>query len=794
MGEKKGSGMVGNGDYMLAALKRYFGFDSFRPGQEEAVGAVISGRDVMAVMPTGGGKSVCYQLPAARPGTFTLVVTPLRALMRDQVRHLRSRGIPAALIDSGLDEKERAEVYGRALSGELRILYVAPERLHAPDFADFSHRIRISLLAVDEAHCVLHWGSDFRPSYMRIGEFIDSLSPRPVTMALTATASRTQAGEIRELLHLADPVTVTTDADRPNLRLTVVRARPGERLEAMIAWAKRHKGSGIIYKENRKGCERLAETLRSEGIDAMAFHAEMRDADKKRVQDGFLAGHPRVICATSAFGMGVDKPDVRWVLNDGPCKSLEAYWQEAGRAGRDGKPADAVLYWSPGDWRWLRHAAWEAKSRAEESGDPSRIRAAQLMDSRLDAMSAYCETRRCLRRTILAMFDPPGTRRDDCSNCSNCQADGREIVKKPASNPYRRRRTAPETGEGQGEPMGRESIRIACRYIANIQRELGHGVRLRHLPRRRQMSGSGRTIPIGAAELRAIRERESVLEQTLARLTGVDTATVERIENGETPLSTLEPDQIRQWAKTLGVNPARLTGETPQEGEGATTVIRRMRTERGWSCPQLAAHANVPYRSLRQYDSGERDTANMAAGILARVAIALDTSMEKLAGRPEPDHATDNPPAGWDGTRLAWHRTRQGLSQAELAIRAGQTTQTIGGIETRRWATGSKRSRIILDLAAGLGIQALDLMDQTPEGKPRMNDPKPAKTEHSATADDLVYRNHVNAAIDQLRLALRTADTGERIRLLTGALANTGNAIGQLAQFDSDGRARPPRK
>ncbi len=458
MGEKKGSGMVGNGDYMLAALKRYFGFDSFRPGQEEAVGAVISGRDVMAVMPTGGGKSVCYQLPAARPGTFTLVVTPLRALMRDQVRHLRSRGIPAALIDS--------------------------------------------------------------------------LSPRPVTMALTATASRTQAGEIRELLHLADPVTVTTDADRPNLRLTVVRARPGERLEAMIAWAKRHKGSGIIYKENRKGCERLAETLRSEGIDAMAFHAEMRDADKKRVQDGFLAGHPRVICATSAFGMGVDKPDVRWVLNDGPCKSLEAYWQEAGRAGRDGKPADAVLYWSPGDWRWLRHAAWEAKSRAEESGDPSRIRAAQLMDSRLDAMSAYCETRRCLRRTILAMFDPPGTRRDDCSNCSNCQADGREIVKKPASNPYRRRRTAPETGEGQGEPMGRESIRIACRYIANIQRELGHGVRpgvlaaALHGSTRRSVTEQGLELIDGHGAFSA-RSRPAVRNMigTLEAIQAIDTGT-----------------------------------------------------------------------------------------------------------------------------------------------------------------------------------------------------------------------------------------------------------------------------
>ena len=247
--------------------------------------------------------------------------------------------------------------------------------------------------------------------------------------------------------------------------------------------------------------------------------------------------------------------------------------------------------------------------------------------------------------------------------------------------------------------------------------------------------------------------------------------TIERIEKGETPLTTLEPDQIRQWAKTLGINPARLTGETPQEGEDGTTVIRRMRTKRGWSCPQLAEHANVPYRSLRQYDSGERDTANMAAGILARVAIALDTSMEKLSGRRTTDHATDDPPAGWTGTRLAWHRTRQGLPPGRT--RHPGRTDHADHRRHRDPPVGhrqQKRSRIILDLAAaGLGIQALDLMDQTPEGKPRMNDPKPAKTEHSATADDLVYRNHVNAAIDQLRLALRTADTGERIRLLTGA-------------------------
>lgn len=486
-------------DYMLAALKRYFGFDSFRPGQEEAVGSIVSGRDVMAVMPTGGGKSVCYQLPAARPGTFTLVITPLRALMRDQVQHLEACGIPAALIDSGLNEAERAAVYERALSGGLRVLYVAPERLHTPDFTEFSHRIRISLLAVDEAHCVLHWGSDFRPSYMRIGDYIRGLSPRPVVIALTATASREQADEIVELLGLENPTRVATDADRPNLRLTVVQAKPRDRLKAMKAWVKSHEGSGIIYKESRKGCEQLAQTLRDEGIDAMAFHAEMRDADKKQVQDGFLAGHPRVICATSAFGMGVDKPDVRWVINDGPCKSLEAYWQEAGRAGRDGKPADAILYWSPGDWRWLRQQAFEAQARALESGDPARIQASDLMSSRLEAMSGYCDTDKCLRAPILAMFNPEGATSGRCGNCSNClhSHDAEPVSQsRRTANPYRReRRTAARAGSrtesrtaaratataGNGRvltdaPVDRKTIHAVLEYIDNVQNALGQGV------------------------------------------------------------------------------------------------------------------------------------------------------------------------------------------------------------------------------------------------------------------------------------------------------------------------------
>lgn len=447
--------MVGNGDYMLAALKRYFGFDSFRPGQEEAVGAVISGRDVMAVMPTGGGKSVCYQLPAARPGTFTLVVTPLRALMRDQVRHLRSRGIPAALIDSGLDEKERAEVYGRALSGELRILYVAPERLHAPDFADFSHRIRISLLAVDEAHCVLHWGSDFRPSYMRIGEFIDSLSPRPVTMALTATASRTQAGEIRELLHLADPVTVTTDADRPNLRLTVVRARPGRTPRG-------HDRLGETAQGQRHHLQGEPERLRTARRDT-AFRRHRRHGVPRRNEGrGQETGAGRVPRRPSARHLRHQRvrhgrrpsPTSDGSSTTGRAKASKPTGRRPAEPGRDGKPARRGPLLEPRRLAMAAPRRREAKSRAEESGDPSRIRAAQLMDSRLDAMSAYCETRRCLRRTILAMFDPPGTRRDDCSNCSNCQADGREIVKKPASNPVPPAADGTGNGGGTGRAHG----------------------------------------------------------------------------------------------------------------------------------------------------------------------------------------------------------------------------------------------------------------------------------------------------------------------------------------------------
>lgn len=310
----------------LAQLDRAYGYSSFRPGQLEAVNAILNRRDLIAVMPTGSGKSVCYQLPAMREGRLTVVISPLRALMRDQVQALRSRGVTAALIDGGVTPRQRRSVYDMAHGGGLRILYVAPERLWTDDFRDFTRTTRIDLVAVDEAHCVLQWGHDFRSSYLRIGEFIDSLPDRPVVAAFTATATRGQVPEIAASLRLDRPVSIGTGFDRPNIRFDALRLRPTARRRFIVDWARTQGGSGIVYCNTIKECDAWAARLAERGVDAAAFYAPLPDRDKARIQDGFLDGSPRVICATTAFGMGVDKPDVRWVINNGPCESLEAFY------------------------------------------------------------------------------------------------------------------------------------------------------------------------------------------------------------------------------------------------------------------------------------------------------------------------------------------------------------------------------------------------------------------------------------------------------------------------------------
>ena len=434
----------------LNQLDKAYGYKSFRPGQLEAVNTILNDRDLIAVMPTGSGKSVCYQLPAMREGHLALVVSPLRALMRDQVQALQARGVAAALIDSGVTPKQRQSIYAMAHGGGLRILYVAPERLFADDFLFFSQSTRIDLIAVDEAHCVLQWGHDFRPNYLKIGEFIAGLPTRPVVAAFTATATRRQVPEIAHALGLDNPIMLGTGFDRPNIRFDTIELKPAARKKFITNWAKAKQGSGIVYCTTIRRCDELAETLREAGIDAEAFYAPLTDKEKARIQDGFLTGSPRVICATTAFGMGVDKPDVRWVVNDGPCESLEAFYQEAGRAGRDGKPARSVMLWTGGDFAdWRRRLADNAGNALE---DPKgRAKAQQAAFDRLHAMSRYCETDQCLRRVLLDYFGEDQDREhcDNCGNCTyaaDCDVDPHELRRKGRST---RRRGGTKTGTGR---------------------------------------------------------------------------------------------------------------------------------------------------------------------------------------------------------------------------------------------------------------------------------------------------------------------------------------------------------
>ena len=480
-------------DYSKAALSQLdkaYGYKSFRPGQLEAVNAILNRHDLIAVMPTGSGKSVCYQLPALRDGSFTVVVSPLRALMRDQVQALQARGVPAALIDSGVSPKQRQGIYDMAHGGGLRILYVAPERLWTDDFLFFAQSTRIDLMAVDEAHCVLQWGNDFRSSYLRIGEFIAGLPTRPVVAAFTATATRGQVPEIAGKLGLRQPVRIGTGFDRPNIRFDALKLKPSARKRFILDWVDGHEGSGIIYCNTIKDCDSWAERLAKHGVDAAAFYAPLTDKDKARIQDGFLAGSPRVICATTAFGMGVDKPDVRWVVNNGPCESLEAFYQEAGRAGRDGQPARSVVLWTDSDFiNWRYRLQGHAGSALD---DPElRERAERAALGRLDAMQQYCEADECLRRVLLDYFGEDQDR-EHCGNCGNCtyvadcDVDPQELRRKSRSTRARRggktgkgRKTAKHAeGETEKEPQPYEpkpEDKAIVSFVAGRQKLLGRG-------------------------------------------------------------------------------------------------------------------------------------------------------------------------------------------------------------------------------------------------------------------------------------------------------------------------------
>ena len=404
------------------ALKRYFGYDSFRPGQEEIVSALLAGRDALAIMPTGAGKSLCYQVPALLLPGLTLVISPLISLMQDQVKGLNAAGIHAAFINSSLTETQIARALDLAAEGSYKLVYVAPERLESPVFRSFAAGADISMVTVDEAHCISQWGQDFRPSYLKILDFIDSLPRRPIVSAFTATATREVKDDIVCTLRLHDPKVLVTGFDRPNLYFQVERTRRKD--DFVIQYLRGHPGeSGIIYCATRKNVDKLQELLTEYGFAATKYHAGLPAEARRKNQNDFIYDTAPVIVATNAFGMGIDKSNVRFVLHYNMPQSMENYYQEAGRAGRDGLPSQCVLLFSAQDVI-INKFLLDKKDFAEmddEEADLLRQRDLQ----RLQTMERYCQTTECLRNYILAYFGEHPTA--PCGNCGSCNNDFDEI-------------------------------------------------------------------------------------------------------------------------------------------------------------------------------------------------------------------------------------------------------------------------------------------------------------------------------------------------------------------------------
>ena len=397
-------------------LKHHFGYASFRGGQERLIDAVLDGRDVLGIMPTGGGKSLCYQIPALLLPGMTVVVSPLISLMKDQVMALKNAGVAAAYVNSSLTGEQLARVYDNIRRGVYKLLYIAPERLQSDGFAELARRLPIALLAVDEAHCISQWGNDFRPSYLRIADFIRGLPTRPVVAAFTATATEQVRRDIEEKLEMRAPLRVVTGFDRPNLRFEVLR--PRQRPAALLELVEKRRGkSGIIYCLTRSNVEKVCALLRAHGIPATRYHAGLSDAERQRNQEDFVYDRCPVIAATNAFGMGIDKSNVSYVIHYNMPMSLEAYYQEAGRAGRDGAPAECLLLYARSDVQTAKMLidSTEGDAADGETRETMRRRAY----ARLDRMLAYCKTTKCLRGCILDYFGQ--AHGEACGNCGNCQ-------------------------------------------------------------------------------------------------------------------------------------------------------------------------------------------------------------------------------------------------------------------------------------------------------------------------------------------------------------------------------------
>ncbi|MEG0155158.1 MAG: DNA helicase RecQ [Lachnospiraceae bacterium] len=404
-------------------LRKYFGYHEFREGQELLIDSILAGRDTVGIMPTGAGKSICFQIPALLFQGITIVISPLISLMKDQVTALNEAGIHAAFLNSSLSFGQYRKALAYAQQGVYKIIYVAPERLETDSFLEFALHAEISMISIDEAHCISQWGQDFRPSYLKIIEFVKKLPMRPVISAFTATATKTVLEDVIGLLHMQEPTVLTTGFDRINLTFTVMH--PGDKYKTTFQYVAEHENQcGIIYCLTRKLVEEVTEKLAGSGCSVTRYHAGLSDGERKQNQEDFLYDRKQIMVATNAFGMGIDKSNVRYVIHYNMPKNIESYYQEAGRAGRDGLPSECILLYGGQDVVTNQFFINQEQRSEEMDEEMAEIIKARERE-RLKKMTFYCFTTECLREYILRYFGEQGSHY--CGNCSNCLTQFEEI-------------------------------------------------------------------------------------------------------------------------------------------------------------------------------------------------------------------------------------------------------------------------------------------------------------------------------------------------------------------------------